>query len=73
MATKDNLERIANALDGGGDFNQGKPDEVGYLERIAIALENGNFPSGGSETVTPIIGYTEDVATRAEGTGAPQD
>lgn len=47
MAKKtDALERIADALDGGGDYHQGKPDEVGYLNRIANALEAGS--GGGS-------------------------
>lgn len=48
MSTKDQLERIADAIDGGGDYNQGKPDEVGYLTRIANKLEeSGGIPSGG--------------------------
>lgn len=46
--SKDPLERIADALDGGGDYNQGKPDEVGYLTRIANYLEE-NPGGGGSE------------------------
>lgn len=43
----DNLERIADALDGGGDHGQGTANEVGYLDRIATALEEGG--GGGSD------------------------
>lgn len=45
MSKKDQLERIADAIDGGGDYHQGKPDEVGYLTRIANYLEDN--PGGG--------------------------
>ena len=48
MSTKDNLERIANALDGGGDFGQGTVNEVGYLERIARYIEENGTGGGGS-------------------------
>ena len=56
MSTKtDALERIADALDGGGNFGQGTPSEVSYLNRIANALETMCGDSGdvsGSVVVT---------------------
>ena len=45
--TKDQLERIANALDGGGNFGQGTVNEVGYLERIAKYIEENGTGGGG--------------------------
>ena len=39
-----------------------------------IVREHDKIPDNSkNETITPIIGYEEGVATLAEGTGAPQD
>ena len=45
--SKGYLEKIADAIDGGGEFGQNTPAEVGYLERIANYLEEHGVPSGG--------------------------
>lgn len=61
MSTKtDALERIADALDGGGDFGQGTPSEIGYLSRIATSLENMGGDSG-SVGGSVVVTITDDV------------
>lgn len=66
MSTKkDQLERIADALDGGGDYGQGTPSEVGYLHRIADYLEDnpGGGGGGGAESDILVVKVSYDSTT----------
>lgn len=53
---KDYLERIADALDGGGDFNQNTPAEIGHLARIANFFEQNNGASNITNGATAVTG-----------------